>query len=383
MKLTPGMKFDLQRMRKWMAALGDPQDQYLSIHVAGTNGKGSVTATMAQILIESGLRVGMYTSPHLEKVNERFRVNNKCISDQEFTHLAKKIKKVLVRPTEFEFLTALGFVWFAKQQVDVLVLEVGLGGRLDATNVVRHVLASVITNIELEHTEWLGKTVSKIAAEKAGIIKTNVPVFTMASGQALKVIAEKARSRNAPLTVVTAQSTRYPTALQGSHQQRNAALAVETIRRTAEFIPKWRPSAVHQGLRNVRWPGRFEIWKGKRTVILDGAHNPASIRVLIATLREKKIKKVNLIFGVLKNKDHATMIRLLAPLVEKGFVVPVPVSESSNPVALAKTSAWKRKMAPEKNWQTALSRLECSSDKTPILVTGSLYLIGAVKRKTL
>lgn len=380
MKFSPGMRFDLQRMRRWLSALGDPQDRYPAVHVAGTNGKGSVAVTLASIYRASGFRVGLYTSPHLENVNERFRINHHCISDQDFSRLSKKIKPLLKGATEFEFFTVLAFVWFAEENADLVVLEVGLGGRLDATNVVRHVLASVITNIDLEHTEWLGRTISKIAYEKAGIIKPHVPVLTMASGEALAVISNIARARHAPLTVVMPPVQRLPTLLVGEHQQKNAALAVETIRRTAEFIPKWRSSEIGTGLRTVHWPGRFEVWKGQKTIFWDGAHNPASIRILVETLRQQKIRKVFLLFGVLKDKNYRKMVEILAPLVKGGFVVPVTSDRSADPQKIVKISYWKKTMKAERNWSSAWKKLMTSPDKTPILVTGSLYLIGEIKR---
>ena len=408
-------------MEQVMDRLRNPQDTFPSIHIAGTNGKGSVAAMLASILRESGLTVGLYTSPHLEKINERFQINGAPISDACLSGLIRRLRESCRPPslkqvslkqvsleqgslTQFEFLTALAFLWFAEEKVDVAVVEVGLGGRLDATNIMNNVILSVITTIDLEHREWLGPTITSIAREKAGIIKPFVPVVTGASGAALREIKRAVRRhgvrpngvhrngmrRNGvPVSAVPVNEHRrfpYRLGLKGSYQKTNGAIALACIPFLREFFPNIHARHVAAGLAKTVWPARFEslAWRsGKDTfsVLLDGAHNPAAAKALVCSLKEKKIRKVNLLFGVLRDKDYKTMARMLAPVVDRGVIVPVPSDRSALPSAVANQRAWKGRMRAAQSIQDGMNLIKRFPRENPILITGSLYLIGALRKQ--
>lgn len=378
------MNFDLARTQRVMSQLGNPQNYFPSVHIAGTNGKGSVTAMISSVLREAGVKVGMYTSPHLEKINERFQINGAMISTPELTRLSRSLQKRFSHLTQFEFLTVLAFVWFAEKEVDVAVVETGLGGRLDATNVLSHVLVSVITNIDLDHTDWLGNTLEKIAFEKAGIIKNGVPLVTGATGKAFEVIKSKAKEANSPVVQVLGSSPSE--SLLGRHQQRNTELAKVAIRTLSENFFHITENQVKKGLGRVRWPGRFErIMVGsashRQLVILDGAHNPAGCRALVETLREQRLDSVNLLFGALKDKNVAEMARILSPVVELGVTVTVPSERSADPSKLSALKVWQGKMVAVKDVGEGLKALLSMKGNRPILVAGSLYLVGDIRRR--
>ncbi len=382
------MNFDLSRMERLMSALANPQDTFPSIHIAGTNGKGSVAAMISNSLVKSGLKTGLYTSPHLVNLQERFQINGESVSLQDISRAARHLQGVKMNKlTQFEFLTALGFIIFAEKKVQVVVIEVGLGGRLDATNVLKNVVASVITNIDLDHTQWLGNSIRKIAGEKAGIVKPGVPVVTGATGVAFQVIKRVSRKNKTKLFKITkswvdsVSKKTGPLALAGRHQKLNAAIAFKTLKTLQSTVFPLTNSSIIQGIKSAHWPGRFEkfLWKG-RTVILDGAHNPAAVRVLLQTLKDTGIKKVDLLFGVLKDKDVKTIVDLLSPVVEKGLVVPVSSSRSANPGGVSKLESWRGFMVPEKNGAKAFSKLIKDKSSRPLLVTGSLYLVGEIRK---
>lgn len=359
-----------------MRRLGNPQNAFPSIHIAGTNGKGSVAATTASILAHAGFRVGLYTSPHLERLNERFKVNGRDISNKEMAQLVTLLRPKAANLTQFEFLTAMAFVWFARQKIDVAVVEVGLGGRLDATNVLSRVLTSVITTIDLDHTDWLGNNLRKIAYEKAGIIKPSVPVVTAATGVALAEIRRLAKRQNAHVYTVT-QKCSFKTTLKGAHQQQNAAIVEEVLKHLPWIIPR---DVIQKGFLGTRWPGRYEelTFEGHR-LILDGAHNPAGMTVLVNTLKQQKIGKVKLLFGALADKDFGGMIRLIAPHVSFGVSIPLNTSRSVNPDQMASHDAWKGKVVSCRSIYEGMSTLMKKPSNNPILVSGSLYLIGAFR----
>jgi len=382
-----------------MQALGQPQNSFPSIHIAGTNGKGSVAAALHSVLREEGFTVGLYTSPHLVRLNERFQINGRTITDHELLGIVCRIRLVqssAVFPfenlTQFEFLTAVAFVWFADNKIDLAVIETGLGGRLDATNVMENVLASVITNIGLDHTQWLGKTHAKIAAEKAGIIKTGIPIVTAATGKALHVIEHRAKLKKSRLVVVRyADQARNSKILSsfslfGLHQKLNAAVALrtlQTLRFQRRAISK---KAIISGFKKTFWSGRYERikFRGLHGVvgrcILDGAHNPAAIQALIRSLKSDGIEKVNLLFGVLRDKDYRSIARQLTPIVESVVTVPLPTPRHLPARAGAQLRVWRKKSqaatSVRRGWEKIV-RLKCP---LPILVTGSLYLVGELKK---
>ena len=383
------MIFDLRRMTTVLAALGHPEERFPAVHVAGTNGKGSVSTLLASALQASGRRTGLYTSPHLERLTERFRVDGREASDVEIARLSKRLRRALVpipfRLTQFEFLTALAFLYFAGKKVDVAVVEVGLGGRLDATNALTQVAVSVITNIGLDHTDWLGPTEEAIAGEKAGIIRAHVPVVTGAEGAALKVIRRRAQIFSAPLTVVAGESAAVPrTALAGPHQRRNAAVAaaaLAALRRLGWTIPE---GAVRRGFASAHWPGRFERFTlpaGENRIrwVLDGAHNVPAARALRGALAEAKLGRVELVFGALRDKDFSGIARILEPMAARVTTVPVPSNRAADPRRLARLPVWRARATAAKSLNGALRDLERRAPVIPVLVTGSLYLVGAAR----
>ncbi len=383
-----GANLGLKTPRRLAALMGDPQVQLRFIHVAGTNGKGSTCAMLESIYRGAGLRVGLFTSPHLVSFRERIQVNGAAIGEADVARLIGEMEPLLAgfpygaAPTFFEVVTVLGLRFFAEQRCDLVILETGLGGRLDATNIVTP-LASVITNIALEHQQWLGDTVAQIAAEKAGIIKPNVPVVTAtAEIAALRVIEETAARLGAPMTCVTSATAMFSAnaepalPLLGEHQQLNAALAAATVRVLQGKIPV-DDDTIRRGLETVSWPGRLQLVKlsDGRRLLLDGAHNAAGIEALCAALlRHFPEERPALVFGMLADKDWPAMARTLAPLASR--IVTVPVS-SDRTVSAADLAAVCREVNPAIETAGSLNEaLQWTQKDRFIVVTGSLYLIG-------
>ncbi|MFA5114304.1 MAG: folylpolyglutamate synthase/dihydrofolate synthase family protein [Candidatus Margulisiibacteriota bacterium] len=311
-----GINLGLERIERLLDRLDNPQRTLKTIHVAGTNGKGSTCAMIASILQAAGHKVGLYTSPHLIKYNERIKVNGKDIPGKDFKKGLSLVEQAEEgmgeRPTVFEALTALAFWYFAQEKVDYAVVEVGMGGRLDATNVVTPLIC-VITNIDLEHTAVLGKTLAKIAVEKAAIIKPGVPVITAETKpEALKVIKHQAEKKHSLLIQVGSQQAGLRSALIGEHQKTNAACAVVAVRLAGINVGK---EAVGRGLESVVWPARFQVVSKKPLTIVDGAHNPAGVATLVATLQAQYPgRKFTFIIGTQSDKDAASMLSLLKPV---------------------------------------------------------------------
>ena len=311
--LTSAGKFrislGLDRISSILGLLDNPQDKLNCIHVAGTNGKGSVCAIMASILKEAGKKVGLYTSPHIFKYTERIQINGEQISDTDFANYIFKItdlaNKNNIDLTEFEILTAIMFKYFADNKVEVVVLETGLGGRLDATNVIKKNLCSIITHIDLDHTERLGSTTDEIAQEKAGIIKPHCPCIVCEGKEAFY---DKAMKVDAPLEVIIPYSNTEKLLLKGTNQQENLSLALTAI---DTCFPNITQDVIDKGLENVHHPCRFQYIKDKN-LIIDGAHNPNGISSLIKNLEfYYPFKKRRFIFGCLKNKDYLKMLNTL------------------------------------------------------------------------
>lgn len=336
--------FNLTRIRNFLEKLGNPQDKIKTIHVAGTNGKGSVCAYISTVLQKAGYRVGLYTSPHLLDIRERIQLDCKKIPKKDF---AEFVSNYALHPTPytltyFELLTAMAFWYFERERVDFAVIEVGLGGRLDATNVVRNPLVSVITNISLEHTQYLGNTISKIAREKAGIIKNNGFVVTGTSGIALQTIEKIAKIKKAQV-IISKKQKNYKTSLFGKHQKQNADLAMEVCR-LLDIPEKY----IIDGLQNTIWPARFDIrqlkmknategspYGEKLKIVLDVAHNPSGIEMLKDSIKKYFGKKINFVFGVLKDKDYKEMIKIISS-VAKNVFISAPKNERALSVEAAK-----------------------------------------------
>ena len=357
-----GINLGLDRIQLLLEKLGNPHLKFKSIHVAGTNGKGSTCAMIASILQEAGYKVGLYTSPHLFDYRERIKINGKNIPKREFARIMERIRKRIrsrnreETPTVFEVLTAAAFTYFAEQKVDYAVVEVGMGGRLDATNVVTPIV-SIITNIDLEHTAILGRTLAKVAAEKAAIIKHGVPVITAETKpEALRVIKHNADKNRSLLIQVGSVQEGLKTNLIGEHQKLNAACAVVAVRLANIAANK---QAILRGLKKVSWPGRFQVLSRKPLTIVDGAHNPAGIKVLVKTLKQQfPGKKLTFLFGTQEDKDSASMLSLLRPLAKKIVITHSSHHNAANKDSIELTDALK---------------LSVGEDR---VITGSLFLVA-------
>lgn len=377
-----GARPGLETTRQLAAQAGNPQDQLRFIHVAGTNGKGSTCAMLESIYRTAGLRVGLFTSPHLVSFRERIQVNRQLINETDVVRLVTELQAFLpthpsASVTLFEFVTVMALRYFAEQKCDLVIWETGLGGRLDATNIVTP-LASVITNIALDHQAWLGDSLAKIAAEKAGIIKPGVPVVTTERGtEPFNAIEKMAREHNAPLTQVSlnSQSPTSTGSLRGAHQQTNAALAVATVKVLQAIIPVSKEQ-VAAGLAAVKWPGRLQLItrpNGQR-VLLDGAHNIAGVETLRATLKGESL---TLILGMLGDKDWQVMCQMLAPLARRIMLVPVDSTRTAKPEELAAACRAANPQADVHSAANLSAALTDSAEDEFVVIAGSLYLIGA------
>ena len=380
-----GVKLGLDEMYRLTGALAialGGADAPRFIHVAGTNGKGSTCALIESMCRAAGRRTGLYTSPHLVSLRERFRLNGECISEPELCEALHRIRKLVSdwepHPTFFEIVTALGLEWFQRKGAECVVLETGLGGRLDATNVVTPVV-SVLTPIGLDHQQYLGESLREIALEKAGIVKPGVPAVSAPQpGEVLEVFARVALEKGASLRVVSAPWKEGPVGLPGTVQRWNASLAVAALE-AAGLEPG--EEARRSGLEQVQWPGRFQ--RLGADLIVDGAHNPAAAAALVEIWREMYPgEKAALIFGALQDKDAYAVLRHLAPITGQVTLVPVqsPRSFGLSQLRALAAEAFRGEGAgvgPE-IFEAAdvASALHRSSNGLRRLVAGSLYLVG-------
>lgn len=332
--IAPG----LDRMRRLLRELGSPEQRLRFLHVAGTNGKGSVCAFAESVLRAAGFKTGLYTSPHLVEFSERIRIGGEQVSPDLLDEGINRLRKTVLcwppdaHPTFFELVTALALDLFERSGCDVVVLETGLGGRLDATNTVPK-LACAITPVALDHTEWLGPTLDAVAREKAGIFRPGIPaVIAPQEPEAAAALTEAARRTGTPCEWIGGPLEGVPLGLAGSHQRWNAALALSLIR--ASGLPV-SGEAVARGLSSTVWPGRFQRL-GEGALILDGAHNRHAARQLAATWREEfGERRCRLIFGALLDKDPAGLLGELAPIASEILLVPVASPRSADPRELA------------------------------------------------
>ncbi len=373
-----GIKEGLERIKALTAALGEPQNFYRTIHVAGTNGKGSVCAMLAEMLKAQGLRVGLFTSPHLESYCERIKINGENISESNFAEMIFRVKDCNVEATHFEVLTAAAFEYFKEQAIDIAVIEVGLGGTLDSTNVITPEL-SIITNVALDHENILGD-LENIARNKAGIIKEKVPVVTGATGKPLEIIREIAAEKNSPLYEINPLKLKAQTLklnLLGDYQKINAAIAIK-----AAEILQLDDAAIANGLAQVEWAGRFEVVKNSSGVyVIDGAHNPHGAKALRESL-DKTFphgKRV-WVFGALKDKNFDEMIKILFRADDYVIVTPPDSDRAASTEMLCKSLHENNIscVAVENNFE-AIERLK-NLDGDIKIIAGSLYLIGKVRR---
>jgi len=378
-----GANFGLENTLQLAARVGHPQEKLRFIHVAGTNGKGSTCAMLESIYRAAGLRVGLFTSPHLVSFRERIQVNRQLIPESDVVRLVGELRAVNREneATLFEFATVMALKFFAEQRCDLVILETGLGGRLDATNIVTP-LASVITNIAFDHEQWLGNTLAKIAAEKAGIIKPGVPVITATDApEALRVIEQIAREKGAALTRIQAHHASRIThhaSLLGDHQKLNAALALATVEVLQKQI-SISTENIRAGLAAVNWPGRLQLIEisDGRKILLDGAHNVAGAETLRAAL-EKNFSAARpvFIFGALADKNWPDIGRRLAPLAAKIFTVPVASERTAAATALADFFHAANPALEVVALENLAAALTACKDEPLVVITGSLYLVG-------
>ncbi len=375
-----GIKLGLETVHRLLDALAFDSRAVKIIHVAGTNGKGSTCAMLDAVCRAQGYRTGLYTSPHLVSFRERVRLDGRPIPESAvadgLTHLRDLTADWMPTPTFFEFTTVLALDWLRRQHTEIIVVETGLGGRLDATNAVWPAV-SVLTAIDYDHTAWLGDTLALIAGEKAGIIKAGVPVVSAPQDpEAAEVIARTARERGSALRVVAeALPPDWPLALAGSHQRLNAALALEALHAAGIETNE---AARHAGLAQVDWPGRFQRLENGRFV-LDGAHNPAAARRLAHTWHEVygDHHKATVILGILRDKDIPAICRALEPLAARFLTVPTRSPRAASPEELRDALAV---VAPGTSVR-AMSGLDAALEHAPsfpepILIAGSFFLVG-------
>jgi dihydrofolate synthase/folylpolyglutamate synthase len=374
-----GIHLGLERITYLLDKLGNPHLDFQSLHIAGTNGKGSTAVMIASILKEAGYKVGLYTSPHLFDYRERIRINGRDISRWNMEEGVRRVKRAAEglrrdkrgTPTIFEVLTAAAFWHFAKNRVDYAVVEVGLGGRLDATNVITP-LVSVITNIDLEHTEVLGRTLAKIADEKSAIIRSGIPVVTAETkAEPLKVIKKTAERQGALLLKVESRQEKVDSRnLIGPHQQLNAACAIAAVRLAGITVTR---GQIKRGLKKAEWPGRFQVVSRKPLVIVDGAHNPAGAKVLRVTIQERFPGRFTIIFGCQQTKDHKSVLRELKPIAGNIIVTRSSHKQAQDPVRVVDGLKWGRPVHIAHSLAEAIEKWD---EKSPLLVTGSLFLVA-------
>ncbi|MBF0557754.1 MAG: bifunctional folylpolyglutamate synthase/dihydrofolate synthase [Nitrospirae bacterium] len=412
------IKLGLERTEKLLTALGEPQRRFRSVHVAGTNGKGSTAAMIASMLMADGFNVGLFTSPHMVSFTERVRINNVQISEADVVQLTEEIKEFAagIAPqsgelTFFEFVTAMAFLYFARNNVDWAVVEVGMGGRLDATNLITPAV-SVITAISYDHREFLGDTLADIASEKAGIIKTNVPVVCSSQEPVVEqIIRSKASLSSSALflygadfsgrlksTGLTGTTFDYDdgdhifadlyTPLAGEHQVINACLAVKAFLNCMSGPRRQTPDAVREGLAAVQWPGRLELVQG-RPILLDGAHNPKAANALSEFIRKHLAKyRIILIAGIMADKDIAGILSPLLPLASDIIFTAPNYGRSAPPGLLSEHAAslgFQSKVASTISAAMSLA-MDAAFAPQPgqqapalIVITGSFFTVGEAK----
>lgn len=400
-----GHKPGLTRTRDLLAALGNPHKQLKFVHVAGTNGKGSTCAMLASCLQAAGYRVGLYTSPFINRFNERIQINGQQIPDDSLVELVEEIRPIADSmadvPTEFELITAIGMLYFARQACDVVVLEVGLGGTLDSTNVIDTPACAVITALGMDHVKELGPTLADIASAKAGIIKAGGPVVSYGSGpEADPVIAAAAAEKGCPLTVVDFSrlaitggdldavtfdfdgitGIRLP--LIGSYQPRNAALAITALRVMRSEGWHITEENIRTGLESVSWPGRFELLRRAPAFLLDGSHNAHGMTATVQSLRDRfPGQKFVFLVSIMADKDVEEMLALLAPLAERFVTVAAHTPRAMPAEELAsriRAHGCPAESAP--SIEAGVARAVQLGGDGPVCALGTLYFSGDVRK---
>ena len=400
-----GSRPGLSRIAELCEKMNNPQDSLRFVHVAGTNGKGSFSCMLSEVLREAGYRVGLFTSPFIKEFNERIRINGENIADEDLAAVTEYVRGFADTmedlPTEFELITAIALEYFRRQNCDIVVLEVGMGGRLDSTNVINTPILSVITEISLDHTGMLGDTVEAIAAEKAGIIKTGVPVmFSGTDTRARAVIANTAQRMGCAITypaydtLLVEQSSiegstftykgksGYTISLAGLYQPRNAAAvicAVEALRRGGYAISD---EALRTGLACARWSARFELLRRNPVIIYDGGHNPGGVSVSFGSVaRYFPNTKCTVLTGIMADKDYAETVEISAPYIARAFTVTPNVPRALNGEAYADT--YRAHGVEATSCESIESGVAAATDDArregrPLIIFGSLYMYADI-----
>jgi dihydrofolate synthase/folylpolyglutamate synthase len=428
------IKLGLDSMAMFLKELGNPEKDLKFVHIAGTNGKGSVAVTLLTLLAKAGYRVGLYTSPHLSSVRERFRINSDFISEEEFAGEATRIREILNgrQITYFEFTTALAMLWFARQKVDLAILEVGLGGRLDATNVITP-LVGVITNVSMDHEAYLGNTLIEVAGEKAGIIKEGVPLVSgVGIGETedeqvvLGVVEDKCREKHVPLYLhgrdffveqgddntwdywamkrkdgcckLREKINGLSSNLKGKYQTINTGVALATLEMLGQHGFSVDDAVIREGLQEVSWPGRLEYFcidrenkgrvecgtSGSVNFLLDGAHNPAGVESLCDALaNDFDYDRLTLLWAAMEDKDLTKTLPVIAPQADTLILTMVDYERSAEPSQLLDIlpSDVQNKTICERSLSAALNKaVELAEGNDLICIAGSLYLIGEARK---
>ncbi|MFD4930884.1 bifunctional folylpolyglutamate synthase/dihydrofolate synthase [Peribacillus butanolivorans] len=402
-----GMNFGLSRMETLLTKLGNPQEGLKYIHIAGSNGKGSTLHYIKEILLAEGIRVASFTSPYLIRMNEQLKINTDEISDNDFVAAFQELWPIVQEmdsagngPTQFEILTAMAFSYFSKKEVDLVLMETGLGGRLDTTNVIQPLL-SIITSISLEHTNILGNTLAEIASEKAGIIKSGAPIISgVTAEEPAKVIEEKAASADVPyyqlgrdfyvndvrqskhgqsfsISLDNRSIRNIDLQMLGRHQIDNAALAVAAVMLVIEGIDE---KSIRKGIGEAKWNGRFEKISDEPLVIIDGAHNPAGIEVLIETLKTHYPDYTyRFIFSSFRDKDYSKMLHMLEKEAIEIIITEFNHERAADAEKLYQQSSHENKSI-DKDWQSAIREgRQKTGEKEILVITGSLYFLSLVR----
>lgn len=409
-----GKNKGLERTNKILELLGNPHKDLKCIHIAGTNGKGSTTAMLTQILIESGYKVGMYTSPFIEEFEERIQINSNNIPKERLCEVVEKVKIAVDKtcelgydePTEFEIITAVMFVYFQEEKVDYAVIEVGLGGRIDATNVVNP-LISIITSISYDHVKILGNTLEEIAYEKAGIIKEKTPVILYPVEEEAKLSIEKvAKEKQSPIIyvkkedsmlkeklynvpyqeiIVNASKNTYEIQLSllGTHQLLNCSVVINAVEELQNIGVNIKKEHIIEGLKKVKWAGRLEMLKAQPMVVIDGAHNIDGIKSLKNSINTYfKYNKCILIMGILSDKQVDDMVKVITPEASNIITVTPPSYRAENSSGLVEIiKKYNSNCEAIENYKEAYEKaLSYANENDLILICGSLYMVGEMRK---
>jgi len=403
-----GSRLELSRVEKLCELLGNPQDRLKCIHIAGTNGKGSTSVFIHNILVDAGYNTGLYTSPFIYDFNERIQINNTPISDGELTEImtevSEKVKIMLSEgyehPTEFELITATAFLYFERKKCDYVVLEVGLGGLFDATNIIKNPLLSVIVSISLDHTDYLGNTVAEVARNKCGIIKKGCSALSYMKqpDEALLVIKETAKKMSAPLTVADGsgleilkcdlsgnrflyKGEEYETSLIGKYQTYNSITAISAAEILCDLGVAVSQENIKNGLKAAKWPARFEILQHNPTVIADGSHNADGMNAFVETAKQIMKEKPICVFGMLRDKDYDFCLRKLSEITDTVIVTEVnnPRRETAENLEKTAKKYIKTVYAEKENKQAMKKALSLAGEQGTVIALGSLYMMNDIK----